>query len=64
MLRPISKNEEDYSRDVVGLVISEARLSLVREGPGVTQSPLSSAPLLGLVRTYPAGPTSAQSSKH
>lgn len=31
MLKPISENEEDYSRDTVGLVISETRLSLVCE---------------------------------
>jgi len=31
MLKPINENEEDYSRDVGGLVISEARLSLVCE---------------------------------
>ena len=31
MLKPINENEEDYSRDAGGLVISEARLSLVCE---------------------------------
>lgn len=31
MLKPISENERDYSRDDAGLVISEARLSLVCE---------------------------------
>lgn len=31
MLKPINENEEDYSRDVGDVVISEARLSLVCE---------------------------------